>query len=95
MKTIYLKHYGFVISDSELGQKIFDDIISALDEFNFLTIDFDEIISMATFCSKQIFGKLYLKLSSKVFFERVRIANATNEMRIVVRLGIEKALEDQ
>ena len=94
MRTIFLSSYGHVISDSELGNRIYSDILDALSNFNVVTIDFKDVISMATFCSKQIFGKLYSTMSSQDFFKRVVIQNASNDMRIIVRLGIEKALDD-
>ena len=93
-KTIQLSSYGHVISDSELGSQIFNDIVTALGKYKAVTIDFDEVISMATFCSKQIFGSLYTSMSSTEFFERIVMKNASNDMRVIIRLGIEKALED-
>lgn len=95
MNTIILKKYGQVISDSDLGGSIFNDINVSLEKNHNITIDFKDVISMATFCSKQIFGNLYIKLTPQVFFDRIRMINATHDMRIIVRLGIEKALSDQ
>ncbi len=95
MSTIALKGYGQVISDSDLGGTILTDIKSALVANHVIDIDFEGVISMATFCSKQIFGSLYVELTPQVFFDRVRLVNVSHDMRTIVRLGIEKALADE
>jgi|GEM_PF-1548441 len=95
MINITLASYGTIISDAFLGSQIYADIEKALNAHQNLEIDFAGVIAMATFCSKQIFGDFYVKLGSEAFFDRIRIKNASKDMRIVVRLGIEKALEDQ
>ena len=94
METIHLNTYGLVISDSTLGESIHSDIMQALQGSEVVGIDFTDVISMATFCSKQIFGTIYKELGPHTFFSRIRIINAEEPMRIIVRLGIEKALED-
>jgi len=95
METITLEKYGHIISDSSLGGSILNDISSALSKGKAVTVDFQNVISMATFCSKQIFGSLYIRLTPQVFFDKIRMVNASSDMKIIVRLGIEKALSDQ
>ncbi|RIV25121.1 DUF4325 domain-containing protein [Fibrisoma montanum] len=95
MQTITLSEYGRVISESELGNQILEDINAMLIDNESIIIDFTDVISMATFCSKQIFGQLYISMTPQDFFKRITIKNASEDMRIIVRLGIEKALDDQ
>ena len=93
METITLASYGKVISDTALSSRIYNDIDRALQGDQIVEIDFSNVIAMATFCSKQIFGDFYIKLGSENFFNKVIIKNASRDMRVIVRLGIEKALE--
>ena len=94
MKTFNLKKYGPIISDKDVGNEIFSEITKILESNRKISIDFSETLSMATFCSKQIFGKLYLNLSPSVFFERIVFLNASENVKLIIRIGIENALEE-
>ena len=43
---------------------------------------------MATYCAKQIFGNLYVTLGASVFYDKIRIANASDDLRVIIRMGI-------
>jgi hypothetical protein len=49
---------------------------------------------MATFNAKQIFGKLYLELGANEFFEKLEIKNASDDLKLIIRLGIQSAIDD-
>ncbi|QHL87452.1 DUF4325 domain-containing protein [Nibribacter ruber] len=95
MKTLSLDNFAPIISDRLVGDEIYNLIKSDLETCQQLDIDLKEIKSMATFCAKQIFGKLYLELGGDSFFQRIRLINATDDLKTIIRIGIQSALEDR
>jgi hypothetical protein len=91
---IVVKKYGLIISDQESGDKIYNKIRSIIDSNGKCIMNFEDVKSMATFNAKQIFGKLYLELGSESFFEKIEIKNASDDLRLIIRLGIQSSLED-
>lgn len=92
---IQLEKYGLIISDQELGNEIFSEISNILKSNSKCIVDFQNVKSMATFNAKQIFGKLYLDLGAAVFFSKIEIKNATDDLKLIIRLGIQSAIEDE
>lgn len=92
--NIILSNYGLIISDKILGEKIYNDIKEALGLENRIEIDLAKIKSMATFNAKQIFGRLYLELGSQNFFERIRLKNASENIKLIIRMGVKSAVEE-
>ena len=95
MGNIFLNKYGNIISDHETGQKVYNEIIHELDQKGTTIIDFSNLKSMATFNAKQIFGKLYLQLGADNFFSKITILNASDDLKLIITLGIQSALEDK
>lgn len=93
MGTILLSKYAPVIRDKETGQQIYDSIKEMKPESDVVTIDFKDIVTMATFCAKQIFGKLYMELNPEVFFSNIKIINANDDVKLIIRMGIQNAIE--
>lgn len=91
---IELKKYGALISDQESGIKIYNEIQNELINNQTCVIDCNEVKSMATYNAKQIFGKLYLELGSEVFFDKIEIKGASEDLRLIIMLGIQSAIED-
>ena len=50
--------------------------------------------TMATYCAKQIFGRLYLELGAEAFFDKIILTNTSNEMKLIIKIGIQNALEE-
>jgi len=94
MKTIELKKFGPIISDKIIGDEIYRLINESLSKQQKVILDFSEIVSMATFCAKQIFGKLYLSLTPEVFFERIEFENVSNDIKLIIKIGIQNAIEE-
>lgn len=94
MTTIIFKKYGVIISDKALGEQIYQDIKKIVLKENPVTIDLSEIKSMATFNAKQIFGRLYVELGSSDFFQKIIISNASNNIKLIIRMGIQNAIEE-
>jgi len=92
--TISLKEYGPILSDKKVGEEILKKINEQLNKNKVLNIDFSEITSMATFCAKQIFGKLYINLGPEHFFERIKFLNTNDDLKIIIKMGIQNALEE-
>lgn len=94
MKVITLEKYSPIISAKEDGDAIFNLINEALLVDSKIELDLGPIKSMATFCAKQIFGRLYLKLGSQNFFNAIVIKNATDDLKTIIRIGIQNAIDD-
>jgi len=94
MRTINLDSYGPVISDKEIGQKIYLLIKAEAAKGEQVEVDLKAIKSMATYCAKQIFGNLYVELSPTVFFNNILLKNANNDVRSIIKIGIQHAIND-
>ena len=93
MKTVCLNQYAPIISDEQIGEEIYKVINDALSN-DIVTVDFDGVKSMATFCAKQIFGKLYKGLGPESFYEKIFIKNANEDLKVIIRMGIVSALNN-
>ena len=91
---IELKKFGLIISDQDSGKTIYEKIKNDIESHGKCIVDLQDVKSMATYNAKQIFGKLYLELGSKDFFEKIEIKNASEDLKLIIRLGIQSALED-
>jgi hypothetical protein len=91
---IEIKKFGLIVSDQDSGKVIYDEIKSQIEAHQKCIVDFHNVKSMATYNAKQIFGKLYLELGSAVFFDKIEIRNASEDLKLIIRLGIQSALED-
>lgn len=94
MKTISLNPYGPIIGSKTIGDEIYQLIKKELSKNEVVVIEIDGIKSMATFCAKQIFGKLYIELGSQAFFEKINIKGADDDMKTIIQIGIQHALEE-
>jgi hypothetical protein len=92
--SLKLSDYGIVISDKELGETILKKILKLLDEHPTVIVDFEDVKSMATFCSKQIFGRLYLNLTPQNFYERLSFKNVNDDVKLLLKIGIQDAIEE-
>ena len=90
METVNLKEFGPIISDRETGFKIYNLIKAKNPHSTIVNIDMDGIKSMATFCAKQIFGNL----TPSVFYNNIKIIRATEDVKLIIRLGIQNAVEN-
>lgn len=95
MKEIILDKYSPIISDKLVGDEIYNLIRSELARGQKVSVDLKLIKSMATFCAKQIFGRLYLELGSEKFFNTIILKNASDDVKAIIRIGIQSALEER
>lgn len=94
-KEINLDSFAPIISSKESGEKIYNLIKEANPLENEITINMENIRSMATFCAKQIFGRLYVELSPNIFGNNIIIKGASENVRLIIQLGIRFALENE
>lgn len=93
---IQVKDFATIISSEEKGLQIFNAIESQLlGNEGQVVVDMSGVVSMATFCSKQIFGKLYKEMGSEDFYSRVLISNASEDIKTSIRLGIISEMNDR
>ena len=93
-KKIVFSAFGPMVSTKEVGQEMLTIIEAALIKEENIQIDLEGIRSMATFCAKQVFGSLYISLGAENFFDKIEILNATNDLKTIIKIGINSALED-
>ena len=91
---VELKKYGPIISDKEIGSEIHHIISKSLEKGEILEVDFTNIISMATYCAKQVFGRLYIELGAVKFFENIKFQNVNDDLKIIIKMGIQSAIEE-
>lgn len=92
MKEIKLESFGPVISDKDIGEKIYQLIKKELESNDKVSINMNSIISMATYCAKQIFGRLYIELGPENFYDKLSFKNASDDIKIIMKIGIENSL---
>jgi hypothetical protein len=83
------------IADKEVGEEVLSKIEAALRQNEKVILDFDGISVMTTFCGKQIFGRLYLKIGADEFFRRLTLKNVRDDLKIIIEQGILNALDSQ
>jgi hypothetical protein len=93
--SIVLSKYSNVINDKTVGANIYLEIKTALESFNIIEIDLENIKAMTTFCARQIFGQLYIELGSEIFFNRIEFIKGSDNLKIIIQWGIEKAIRDR
>lgn len=94
MNMVSLQDFAPIISDRQAGEKIYQLIKDFRPESAVVNVDMKDIKSMATFCAKQIFGRLYLELTPSVFYDNIRIINATDDIKLIIKLGIQSAISE-
>lgn len=94
MKYIDLSNYAPSVNREEIGAAIYNQIMSCSPLEEEVEINMTSIKAMATFCAKQIFGTLYKKLGSTVFFKNIKIIGASENVKLSIQLGIEDALKN-
>ena len=94
-KYISLDEFATIISSKESGSIIYNLIKDSIPQENEVTIDMRSIKSMATYCAKQIFGRLYVELGQNIFSKNIIIKNASDNVRLIIQLGIRFAIESE
>ena len=94
MKIVDLNKYGPIIGSRSIGEEIFEVITKELDNNSVVVLDVGSLKSMATFCAKQIFGRLYVQMGAQEFFERINIKGADRDLKTIIQIGIQHAIEE-
>ena len=94
-KSLDLGKHGTAIVDKDTGNEVYEEIKFILKSSDDVSVNFENIVTMATFCAKQIFGRLYIELGSEDFFKKIKMINASQELRYIITTGIKEALKDQ
>ncbi len=92
---IKIADFTISITNEQQGEEILKKINIELSKNETVEIDFKGIIAMTTFCAKQIFGNLYVKLSPSIFFKRIKLLNVSDDLKLIINQGIESAVNDK
>ncbi len=92
MKNLILSKFGNVIATDEKSLEVYNFINKALEENDIVKIDAKNV-TISTKSSRLIFGKLYKKLTSKIFLEKIIIENASPIFMFSVNEGISTEIE--
>ena len=93
MNSVDLAEFGPIISSKTIGEQIYEMIKAKIKTGTPVVVQLQSIKSMATFCAKQIFGRLYLELGSEAFFEKIILKGADQDLKTIIQIGIQNALE--
>lgn len=95
MEVLIINKFGSIISDKNIGIEIYNEIKEKLkNKPPSIEVDFQDVIAMATFCAKQIFGNLYIELGQEEFFDKIKISNANEDIKIIINMGIQNAIDE-
>ena len=94
MATINLDGYAPLITRRELGDEIYSLIRQRLEEDGDVEVLMTNIVSMTTFCAKQIFGRLYVELGREEYRQRVHLVNPSDDVNFIIRIGITNAVKE-
>lgn len=94
METINLNKYAPLITRRELGGEIYSLIRHGLDKSDEVEVSMTNIVSMTTFCAKQIFGRLYVELGREEYRRRLRLVNLSDDVNFIIRIGITNAVKE-
>ena len=94
MATINLDGYAPLITRRELGDEIYSLIRQGLEEDGDVEVLMTNIVSMTTFCAKQIFGRLYVELGREEYRQRVHLVNPSDDVNFIIRIGITNAVKE-
>ena len=92
MKQISLQQYSPIISDKDKGEIIYKEIYGLNPMEEKVEIDMTGIMSMTTFCAKQIFGQLYKMLGSSLFEKNIILKNVSQDVLLIIKMGIRNAV---
>ncbi|UKK62368.1 STAS-like domain-containing protein [Prevotella communis] len=94
MEKINLNKYAPLITRRELGGEIYSLIRRGLDRNDEIEVSMTNIVSMTTFCAKQIFGKLYVELGRDEYLRRIHLVNLSDDVNFIIRIGITNAVKE-
>jgi hypothetical protein len=94
METISLNKYAPLITRRELGGEIYSLIRNGLDKSDQVEVSMTHIVSMTTFCAKQIFGRLYVELGREEYRRRIHLVNLSDDVNFIIRIGITNAVKE-
>lgn len=94
MSNLNLKDYSPIISDKKKGEIIYNDILALNPQNDTVEIDMGDIVSMTTYCAKLIFGRLYVDLGADVFYNNILLKNLSDDVAIIIKMGIKSAVEE-
>lgn len=95
MTTINLSKYAPIISDKSVGEEIYRTILEADPHMQEVEINMQGVISMTTYCAKQVFGRLYNKLGANLFGKNVKFKGVSNDLLLIIKMGIRNAMMEQ
>lgn len=94
MRKINLNKYAPLITRRELGDEIYSLIKEELNVSDEVEILMTDVVSMTTFCAKQIFGRLYVELGREEYRRRVHLINSSDDVNFIIRIGITNAVKE-
>lgn len=88
-KRISLSKYAPVISDKVVGAEILTSIRDLNPRENTIYISMAGIISLTTFCAKQIFGALLKELGESLYDAHIHVDDTTADIDLIIEMGLD------
>lgn len=90
---IDLSQYAPSIVNKTNADTILKEIKKLDPRSNKIYIDMVTIDAMTTICARIIFGNLYVDLGPKLYNENIKVLNASDAIKVVIKWGIKSAKE--
>ncbi len=94
MKNVDLTKYAPLVTDKTIAEQIYNQIMSLDPLNNVVEIDMTGIVSMTTVCAKIMFGNMVKAININVFYKNVIFKGLTDELELVINMGIASAIND-
>ncbi len=91
---IILCNYGDQLTTRDIGAVIRTEIAKQVEEGN-VVIDFEGIVGITQSCADEMVGVLVLNLGFEVFKDKVTFANASNDIKSVIKYVVRQRIASQ
>lgn len=93
MDSIQLKKFGVAITQKGIADDIYNQIKALSPQTTEIVVDMSGVVAMTTQCANIIFGKLYRELGSDLYFQNIKVENATKAIQFVIDMGLDHAIK--
>lgn len=93
MNQFSFNEFRPMLTDKMKGEEIYEQIMRLNPHDEIVEIDLDGIVSMATYCARQIFGRLYVELGADVFSRNIVLKNMSDDVEYIIKWGIQCELD--
>lgn len=95
MTVFSFQQYQPMLTDKVKGEEVYQAIKNLHPESEQIVVDMENMVSMATYCARQIFGRLYVELGASTFQQNIVLKNVSEDIEYIIKWGIQRELDAQ